>query len=75
MGSQLKMEDKTIEEWNACCLSSRLVFSYRSYKVQAHLPRCGTVHSGLGHPASISNQENDPRTRSLDNLGRGEFLN
>lgn len=69
-----KWKKKTIEEWNACCLSSRLVFSYRSYIVQAHLPRCGTVHSGLGYSASISNQENDPWTCSQDNLGRGEFL-
>lgn len=45
-----------------------LLFSFQAhlqlpfYIGQAHLPKDGTTHSGLGSSASISNLENVPQT-------------
>ena len=39
-----------------------LAFQLLPYTTQAHLPRNGSVHSGLGPPTSISNQENVSQT-------------
>jgi hypothetical protein len=38
----------------------RLTLIYLSYTAQAHMPRDGTTHSGLGPPISTSIHENSP---------------
>lgn len=41
-----------------CWFPPHLNLSYLSKEAQAHLSRGGTIHSGLGIPISIINQEN-----------------
>lgn len=39
-------------------LTHKFMFSLLSYTAQAHLPKDGATHSGLGHPLSIFIQDN-----------------
>lgn len=43
-------------------LAPRLTFSSPSFIAQAHLPKDGTTHSGLGTPRSIIVQDDAPQT-------------
>ena len=51
-----------MEEHYLLARPSLLPLSQCSDTIQGHVPRGGTIHSGLGTPASITNQENDPQT-------------
>lgn len=52
-------EGETMEEpWLLVC--PRLMLNRLSYTGQPHLPKHGTAYSRLGHPVSISHQENVP---------------
>ena len=50
------------------CSALKFTFSFLSYMAQAHLPKGGTAHSGLGPPPSISKQANALQTCPQANL-------
>ncbi|XP_055478047.1 tumor necrosis factor alpha-induced protein 8-like protein 3 [Psammomys obesus] len=57
----------------ACWFASKRLFSYLSCKAHAHVSRDGTVHSGKGPSASISNQESSRQTCPQASL-MGDFF-
>lgn len=57
LGSQLTSEKYDLFLKPGVALLPALL-SLRSYTIQDHLSRCGTSHSGLGPPSSLTNQEN-----------------
>lgn len=57
-----------------CWFAVRGLLSLLSYPSQDHLPRGGTVHSGLSPPIPIINQENDTQACLQGNPMR-RFLN
>lgn len=58
-----------MENTEECCswLAPGFMVSYFSETDQAHLPKDGIAHSGLGPPTWITNQEKAPQTCSQGN--------
>lgn len=66
-----ELEGESVEERSLLVCYLLLLFRQLSYTIQDHAPRCGTTHSGMGTPTSISNQENVPTDATIGQCDGG----